>query len=129
MKYLMLAYTNAKAWEQMLANWDPNAPMPAEVQAACEFYERLGKELTESGEFVSTEGLADPSHTKTVRKTDEGVVATDGPYAEVKEVVGGIFVLRAADYDEAIRLASDCPHLDFGRIDVRQVDFMGRPEP
>ena len=60
MKYLMLAYTNADAWQDAVANFDPGAPMPPEVQAACDFYEQLGKELTESGEFVTTEGLADP---------------------------------------------------------------------
>jgi len=46
--------------------------MPPEVQAACDFYENLGKELTQSGEFVSTEGLADPAHTRTVRKQGGG---------------------------------------------------------
>jgi hypothetical protein len=52
----------------------------------------------------------------------------DGPYAEAKEVVGGIYLLRAKDYDEAVKLASDCPHLQFGRIEVKQIDFMGQPE-
>ena len=49
----------------------------------------------------------------------------DGPYIEAKEVVGGYFTIRAANYDEAVQLVSDCPHLEFGRIEVRQTDPMG----
>ena len=49
----------------------------------------------------------------------------DGPYGETKEVVGGYFVFRAADYDEAIELTRDCPFLDDGRIELRQTDPRG----
>jgi hypothetical protein len=106
MKYMLLAYTNAKAWEEMRANWGPNAPMPKEVQDACDFYEELGKELTASGELVATEGLADPSHTKTIRKTADGVVATDGPYAEVKEVLVSYAILDCASHERAMEIAA-----------------------
>ena len=83
----------------------------------------------EKGVFLDGGGLygTEDAVNFVVRKGE--VSRVDGPYAEAKEVVGGIFVVRAANYDEAIRLASDCPHLAFGRIDVRQIDFMGRPEP
>ena len=54
---------------------------------------------------------------------DGQVRVNDGPYAEVKEVVGGYFLVRAASYDEAVEIARDCPHLKYGgRIEVRQVD-------
>jgi hypothetical protein len=43
-------------------------------------------------------------------------------------VVGGISILRAKDYNEAVGLAVSCPHSQFGRIEVRQIDFMGQPE-
>lgn len=46
----------------------------------------------------------------------------DGPYSETKEVVGGFFLIQAEDYNEAVKFASDCPGLAFGRIAVRQVD-------
>ena len=47
----------------------------------------------------------------------------DGPYSEAKEVMGGFFVIEAADYDEAVKISSDCPHLRAGRrIELRQVD-------
>ena len=42
--------------------------------------------------------------------------------------MGGYFVLKADSYEEAVKLASDCPHLDWGKVAIRQVDFMGHPE-
>ncbi|HEX9163017.1 MAG TPA: YciI family protein [Thermoanaerobaculia bacterium] len=49
---------------------------------------------------------------------------TDGPYVESKEVIGGFMIIEANDYDDAVRLCSDHPHLDFGSIEIRQVDPM-----
>jgi hypothetical protein len=47
---------------------------------------------------------------------------TDGPYAEAREVIGGLFILEAADYEEAVALSRDCPHLDFGSIEIREIE-------
>src|SRR4051812_10613915 len=47
---------------------------------------------------------------------------TDGPYAESKEIIGGFSIIDARDYDEAVRLCRDHPHLEFGSIEVREVD-------
>lgn len=57
-----------------------------------------------------------------VRK-DDRVSVTDGPYAESREVIGGYYLIDAADYDAAAKLAEDCPHLDFGSIEIRQIEF------
>ena len=51
------------------------------------------------------------------------VAVTDGPYAESKEVIGGYFVVDAPSYDAATKLVEDCPHLDFGSIEIRQIEF------
>jgi hypothetical protein len=48
----------------------------------------------------------------------------DGPFPETKEVIGGYFLLTADSYEEAVELASTCPHLDFGRIEIRKVERM-----
>jgi hypothetical protein len=47
---------------------------------------------------------------------------TDGPYAEAREVIGGLFIVEAQSYDEVVELSKDCPHLDFGAIEIREVD-------
>ena len=47
----------------------------------------------------------------------------DGPYSETKEVIGGYFAVRAADYDEAVKICEDCPHLEYaGTIEIREID-------
>jgi hypothetical protein len=51
-------------------------------------------------------------------------MVTDGPFTEGKEVLGGFFTIEAAAYDKAIEIANTCPHLDFGSIEVREVEVM-----
>lgn len=63
--YMLLAYSNATTWHEQ----DVTAK---NIQAICEFYENMESELTESGEWVGSEGLPDPSRIKTVRKSDAG---------------------------------------------------------
>ena len=121
MKYLMLAYTNAEAWENTVANWDPHGPMPADVQAACDFYEQLGKELTESGEFVTTEGLDVPSHTKTIRRREGGPEVTDGPYAEVKEVLASYAIIDCESYDRAVEIGARIADATGDTIEIRPI--------
>ena len=130
MKYLMLAYTNATAWQDMLTGFDPGAPMPPEVAAACDFYAQLGKELTETGEFVTTEGLADPSHAKTVRKRPGGSPeVTDGPYAEVKEVLASYAILDCESYDRAVEIGARISDAVGDTIEIRPImDAFGAPE-
>src|SRR4051794_17326680 len=48
--------------------------------------------------------------------------ATDGPYSETKEVLGGFYLIEAGSYDEAVKLAMDHPHLEYGgTVEVRQL--------
>jgi len=48
--------------------------------------------------------------------------ATDGPFSETKEVLGGYYTIEAADYDQAVQLTLDHPHLEYGgTIEVRKV--------
>jgi hypothetical protein len=44
----------------------------------------------------------------------------DGPYSETKEVLGGFYAIEAADYEEAVALASTHPHLEHGTIEIRK---------
>lgn len=121
MKYLMLAYTDVDAWEDAVANWDPAAPMPQDAQEACEFYERLGKELTESGEFVTTEGLEVPARTKTIRKRPGGPEVTDGPYAELKEVLASYAIIDCQSYDRAVEIGTRIADATGDTIEIRPI--------
>lgn len=51
---------------------------------------------------------------------------TDGPYVESKEAIGGFSIIEARDYDEVVRLCRDHPHLEFGSIEVREVENVTR---
>jgi hypothetical protein len=99
MKYLLLGYTP-------VADWD-NSDVPSEdAMAAFATYQQFEAELRESGEFVTSEGLAHPAMTTTVRKTDAGVVATDGPFAELKEVLVSYALIDVASHERAVEIAS-----------------------
>lgn len=90
---------------------------PAEMQAVIERYSAWASKLAGQGRMKGSNKLQDG----TARHlTKLGV--TDGPFPETKEVIGGYFLIEAADYDEAVALALTCPHVDFGRIEVRQID-------
>jgi hypothetical protein len=122
MKYMMLAYTGVADWESM----DFTSP---EFLAACEFYENLNKELTESGELVMTEGLADPSFTRTVRKQDGAPVAVDGPYAEAKEVLASFAILDCASHDRAMAIAARIVDAIGDAVEVRPIGVDPTAEP
>ncbi|HEV2086907.1 MAG TPA: YciI family protein [Cryptosporangiaceae bacterium] len=129
MKYIMLTYTDKAGWEALNESWDPSQGMPEEMQAACDFYEQLGKELIESGEFVATEGLADPSHTRTLRKQDGVAVATDGPYAEAKEVLVSFAIVDCESHDRALEIAARVVEATGDTVEVRPImDGAGAPE-
>lgn len=67
------------------------------------------------GAFVSTEQLE--MNGKVVKSNKEVV---DGPFTELKEIIGGLVVVKAKDIDEAADYAKDCPILSVGgRVDVR----------
>ncbi|MFE3446400.1 YciI family protein [Nocardia sp. NPDC059180] len=101
MKYLLLGYTPATAWDAATADTPSE-----EALAAFATYQRLEQELFESGEFVRSEGLGHPAVSTTVRKTPEGVMATDGPFAELKEVLASFAVIDVTGQERAVEIAA-----------------------
>lgn len=75
-------------------------------------------DLKSKGIYVSGEALL-PGGKKV---KGAAPVITDGPFAESKEVVGGYFIIKAADIDEASELSKSCPDLPYGGVvEVREV--------
>ncbi|WP_280232405.1 YciI family protein [Nocardia cyriacigeorgica] len=101
MKYLLLGYTPATGWDAATAD-SPSE----EALAAFATYQRLEKELFASGELVSTEGLGHPATSTTVRATPDGVAATDGPFAELKEVLASFAVIEVTGHERAVEIAT-----------------------
>ena len=100
---------------------------PTEIQATIEKYGAWIGKMAEAGKLVGGNKLTEDGG-KRVTKSGDRLAVVDGPYSETKEIVGGYFVIRAADYEEAARLVADHPHLPVGRIEIRQVHFMDGKE-
>jgi hypothetical protein len=93
---------------------------PDQIQAIIQRYVSW-KQKVAHGRQVDGHKLVDGSG-RVMRGGASGPKVTDGPYAEAREVIGGIFVIEAASYEEMVELSKDCPHLDFGTIEIREVD-------
>lgn len=49
-------------------------------------------------------------------------IVTDGPFAELKELIGGYMIIKASDIDQAVEMAKGCPVFQFdGRVEVRPI--------
>ena len=98
---------------------------PAEMQAILGRYMSWWQGLRAQDKIVHSNKLQDEGG-RTITRSKGKVVVVDGPYAEAREVVSGYFVIKADSYDEAVKIAMTCPHVERdGRIDVREVHAMG----
>lgn len=97
--------------------------------AAIENMRKYNQELQEAGVLLALDGLHPPSMGARVSFQGGQPTVTDGPFAEVKEVLGGFWVLQVASREEAIEWAKRCPAADNEVIEVRQVmDWEDFPE-
>jgi len=115
-KYLLLGYTSAAAWDAATADTPTE-----EALAAFAAYQRFEKELLESGELVGTEGLGHPAVSTTVNRTPDGVTATDGPFAELKEVLASFAVIDVTGRERAVEIASRIVEVLGEPIEVRPI--------
>ncbi len=84
-------------------------------------YRAFGEELQKSGQLITSQGLKPTSAATTVRVRNGKTLTTDGPYAETKEQLGGIYIIEAKDLDDAIQFAAKIPSARYGSIEVRPV--------
>jgi hypothetical protein len=115
MKYLIQIYSNPES----RAMWESFTP---EQQAeGYGFYQGISSELAASGELVADEALADISLAKRVTHTDSGTVASDGPFAETKELLAGFYLVDCDSEARAVEIAGRFPEAQYGLIEVRPV--------
>ena len=82
---------------------------------------QFNDELRKAGVYVAGEGLAPSGMASTLRWGDAGKpVATDGPFAESKEQLGGFWILECGGLDEAIEWAGKAP-IRNGALEVRPI--------
>ena len=76
-------------------------------------------EMQRAGVFRTGLRLAPVDAATSLRKQGGDVLVTDGPFAETKEILGGLIVIEVADLDAALAWARRCPILKFGTVEVR----------
>lgn len=115
MEYMLLIFESEKAWGGM-----------SEAQKAAGFreYMTFTEDVKKKGHYKSGNPLQPTSTATTVRVRDGKTLATDGPYAETKEQLGGYYLVEAKDLDEAIAIASRVPGAKWGAIEVRPIQKM-----
>lgn len=80
------------------------------------------EELKKKGYLIGAEALQSIRTAATVRVRNGRVSITDGPFAETKETLGGIVLIKARDLNEAIQVASKWPSARLGSIEVRPIE-------
>jgi hypothetical protein len=88
----------------LLSIVQPDGPPPPQAVLAeiMKDVDALTREMKAAGAWVFSDGLHDPSEATVVRPRGGDVLVTDGPYAEAKEHVGGLVIIRAPDLDAAL---------------------------
>ncbi len=94
---------------------------PEQGEAMTNEYAEFGKAMAERGVLQGGERLRPVSDATTVRVRNGEVLASDGPFAETKEQLGGYYVVDCKDLDEAIEVASKIPGARTGSIEVRPI--------
>ena len=100
MKYILMMSAPKAGFETYRA-WSEK-----DVQSHFAVLRTIGKELTESGEFVATEGLDWPDRAKVVRAGKDGAPITDGVFPESKEFLAGYWIVDVDSPDRACQIAA-----------------------
>lgn len=80
----------------------------------------MDREMRDSGELVASEGLVAPTEATTVRADGGTPVATDGPFAEVKEALAGFWIIEGSQ-ERAVEIASRVVAYTEQPMEVRRV--------
>jgi hypothetical protein len=106
-QYMLALYDDPSGWKKL---------SPEEIQKTVEKYTTWSKRpyVIQGKRLAADLG-------RVLRSTNGKARATDGPYSETKEVMGGIYLIEAKDYDEAVERTLDHPHLEHGTIELRQL--------
>ncbi|MFO1299816.1 MAG: YciI family protein [Burkholderiaceae bacterium] len=105
MKYLCLVYLDERRLDEL----------PDEECVACD------TAIRQSGHYLDCNRLLPPDTASTVRVRNGRVSATDGPWTETRDQLGGYYLIDARDLNEAIQVASRIPAARFGCVEVRPV--------
>ena len=109
---MALIYTEEETWERFSDD---------ERNAAYEQYREFARAAGDAGVLVGGEELGPTASATSVRIRDGKQFVTDGPYTEVKESLGGYFILECPSFDDAVSWAARIPGASHGAVEVRPV--------
>ena len=101
-------------------------PEPEALQQMFADVEKVNEEIRSAGAWVFAGGLTDPSDATVVRVEAGRALSTDGPYAETKEQLGGFWIIKAENLDEALAWAEKATAACGAPVEVRP--FQDEPE-
>jgi hypothetical protein len=112
-EFMALVYDDPTGWDRM---------SEAEQAEAMKGYVGVAEEAGAAGALVSGAGLAPTGSATSVRMRGGEALVTDGPYAEVKESLGGYYLFSCDTIDDAIAWAAKIPSAAHGgAVEVRPV--------
>ncbi len=100
---------------------DTEGPVPGtpEFTQMLADYQSATKAMADAGVLVDSGALQAPAAATTIRVRSGETLMTDGPFAEIKEQIGGYYVLDCADAADAMRWSATIPAARFGAIEIR----------
>jgi len=113
MKFVCLGALDKQAWSKL---------SPKEQEAMVKACTDFDEELYAGGHFADGFALQDTAAATTIRWKGGKATLTDGPFAETKEMLGGILILEAKDKEEAVRIMSRHPGIRMGPFEIRPAD-------
>ena len=115
MKYACLVYGDGNLVD----------PLPeAEMKKLGDDSRAYHEELRKAGVLITIAALEPVTSATTVRKRSGNVVISDGPFAETKEQLGGLFIVEARDLNDAIRIVENHPASRCDAVEIRPVREM-----
>lgn len=112
MQYMALIYADQEAWA---------AFSDEEREAAYDLYRAFGRDAEAAGVLAGGNELAPTRDATTVRVRGDETLVTDGPYAEVREALGGYYLLECESLEDALEWAARIPGAEHGAVEVRPV--------
>jgi hypothetical protein len=93
----------------------------ADANKHYEAYREFTEDIRRRGHLIGCNRLVPPHAATTIRVRNGKISATDGPFAETKEQLGGYYLIEARDLNEAIQVAAKIPGARLGCVEVRPI--------
>jgi hypothetical protein len=117
--YLLALYDNEK---------NDEGKSEAEMGQLIAEYGDFTDSIKKTGNYLGGEALQPTATATTVRVREGTRLTTDGPFAETREQLGGFYLIKARNLDEAIAIASRIPAARTGSVEIRPCMDLGEQE-